>query len=69
MSCDKKIETLYHAARELDRDQQARFLGEARGSDAEIRSQIETSQSRREHHLELAFRSNALQAIPRSRSS
>ena len=36
----EKIERLYHAARELDRDQQARFLDEACRSDAEMRRQI-----------------------------
>ena len=32
----EKIERLYHAARELDRDQQGRFLDEAWRSDAPL---------------------------------
>src|SRR5260370_39363527 len=37
----EKIERLYHAARELDRDQQARFLDEACRSDAQMRRQVD----------------------------
>jgi len=37
----EKIETLYHAARELDRQHQARFLDEACHSDAEIRQKVD----------------------------
>ena len=37
----EKVETLYHAARELDRQQQARFLDEACRTDAEIRQKVD----------------------------
>src|SRR5262245_622724 len=36
----QKIERLYHAARELDADQQSRFLDEACRSDAEMRQRV-----------------------------
>jgi hypothetical protein len=37
----EKVESLYHAARELDSHQQARFLDEACRSDAQMRQQVD----------------------------